>query len=126
MTGPGAGGRLPGVDAPEQDRTGSPAVAIALGAGVLGLLTSLNTGGLAVSLFFSATALAALPMVLADRPGGRALRFALLGAACAVLGLVLALGPQLFGEQQRSVRETEQTRDDEGRLPEAPAPTATP
>ena len=116
-------GRLDGVTAPDAERsTGSPAVAITVASGLVGLLLSLNAGGFAVALFFCAVALAALPMALADRPGGRAVRFALLGGLCAVIGLVLALVPQLGGEQQRGARTGDPLRVDDRPASPGPAP----
>lgn len=117
MTAAGPEGRLPDVDADTEHRTGSPAVAITLGAGLVGLLLSLNDGGFAMSLFFSLVALAALPLALADRPGGRSVRWALLGAASGLLGLLLVLGPLLYGEQQRASRDEDPPRSTEGRQP---------
>lgn len=92
-------------DTQDTDRSaGSPAVLLTAGCGLLGLLLALNAGAFAVSLFFSAASLAALPMALADRPGARVLRFALLGAGSAVLALALVLVPLLTGTVQREQR----------------------
>ena len=107
--------------APDTERsTGSPAVTITVASGLVGLLLSLSAAGFAVALFFCAVALAALPMALADRPGGRAVRFALLGGLCAVVGLVLVLVPLLGGEQQRGARTGDPLRVDD--RPAAPGP----
>jgi hypothetical protein len=78
---------------PREPSTGSPAVAITLASGLVGLLLSLNAGAFAVALFFCAVSLAALPLAVGDRPGGRSLRFALLGGLMAALGLALVLVP---------------------------------
>lgn len=104
----------------------SPAAVITVAAGLLGLLLSLNSGGFAIALFLSAVSLAALPLALGDRPGPRIVRFVLLGGAMAVLGLVLVLGPLLFGEAQQADRERDPARSsrDVPSVPrQAPAPT---
>lgn len=116
-------GRVPDPAAPAEPSTGSPAVVITLASGLAGVLLSLNTGGFAVSLFFCAVALAALPLALADRPGGRAVRFALLGGLMAVVGLALTLVPQLTGQAQRDARNTDPLRVDD--RPAAPGPART-
>lgn len=123
--------RVGGVDdrlAPDAPAgTGSPAVLLTAGLGLVGLLTSLNGGAFALSLFFSAAALAALPMALADRPRGRPLAVTTLGAASAVLGLVLVLVPLVTGEAQRTERTSDPVReDDRPKLPGRASPTATP
>ena len=100
--------------------TGSPAVVITLLSGLLGLLVSLNAGGFAIALFLCAVSLAALPLALADRPGARSVRFALLGAAMAVLGLVLVLVPQLTGSAQQDARTRDPLRVDD--RPSSPGP----
>ena len=110
---------------PTEPSSGSPAVAITLASGLAGLLLSLNRGAFAVALFFCAVGLAALPLALADRPGGRSLRFALLGGASALLGLALVLVPLLTGQAQRDARTTDPLRVDD--RPAVPAPArATP
>ena len=111
--------------APDTERsTGSPAVAITLASGLVGLVLSLNAGGFAVALFFCAVALAALPLALADRPGGRAVRLALLGGLSALVGLALVLVPQLTGEQQRGARGSDPLRVDD--RPAVPGPARAP
>ena len=111
--------------APDTERSaGSPAVAITLASGLVGLVLSLNAGGFAVALFFCAVALAALPLALADRPGGRAVRLALLGGLSALVGLALVLVPQLTGEQQRGARGSDPLRVDD--RPAVPGPARAP
>lgn len=119
-------GEAPGVPDPTDDvrSAGSPAVVLTAAAGLVGLLLALNPAAFAVSLFFSATSLAALPMALADRPGARRLRFALLGAASAALALALVLVPLLGGQAQREQRAPEP--DSTGvQVPDLPGPAAT-
>lgn len=130
MTPRAAHGRLGGVPdptAPAEPSTGSPAVAITLASGLVGLLLSLNAGAFAVALFFCAVSLAALPLAVADRPGARSLRFALLGGLMAALGLALVLVPQLTGQAQNDARNTDPLRVDDRPLAPGPArPTPTP
>lgn len=131
MTGSGPQDRLGRVPGPppraEPWAGGSPAVVLTAVLGVLGLLTALNEGALAVSLFFSASALAALPLALADRPGGKALGYALLGAASAGLALLLVLSPLLTGDEQRRMRTSDPViEDDRPSLPGPARPTSTP
>ncbi|MCW2777884.1 MAG: hypothetical protein JWN17_1609 [Frankiales bacterium] len=89
---------------PTETRTGSPASVITVGAGLVGLLVSLNSGAFPVALFLCAVSLAALPLALSDRPGARLVRVVVLGGLMAALGLCLALGPLLFGDTQRADR----------------------
>ena len=103
-----------------QRSPGSPAVVLTFALGMAGLLTALSASAFAVSLFLSASALAALPMALADRPGASPLRFALLGAGSAVLGLVLVLVPLLGGSVARDGRTVDPPRELD--RPVAPAP----
>ena len=114
----------------DADRSaGSPAVVLTAVFGLLGLLLALNAAAFALSLFLSSASLATLPMALADRPAARTLRFALLGAASAVLALALVLVPLLTGQVQRDVRTTDPARTGEETpsLPEpAPPRSATP
>lgn len=121
---PGSG-RLGGVPAPDTDRaSGSPAAVITVLGGLVGLLLSLNRGALAVALFCCAGALAVLPLALADRPGGRAVRFALLGGLMALVGLAVALVPQLTGQASRDARTSDPLRVDD--RPAAPGPARPP
>lgn len=118
---------MPDPTAPAEPSTGSPAVAITLASGLVGLLLSLNAGAFAVALFFCAVSLAALPLAIGDRPGARSLRFALLGGVMAALGLLLVLVPQLTGQAQRDARNTDPLRVDDRPVAPGPArPTATP
>ncbi|MCW2607009.1 MAG: hypothetical protein JWO60_1702 [Frankiales bacterium] len=112
--------------APAAPWTRSPAVVITVVTGVLALLLSLNSGGFALALFFGAAALAALPMALADRPGPRGVRLAVLGAGMGVVALCLVLAPLLFGEQQQADRDRDPARSSQDRpsLPRSsPAPS---
>ena len=49
-------------------------------------------------------------MTYSDKPGARAVRFALLGAGMGGLALVLVLGTLLFGDDQRVEREKSPAR----------------
>ena len=118
-------GRLGRVDAPAEPRAGSPAVAITVAAGLVGLLLSLSSGGFALALFLGLTSLAAQPMALSDRPGAKGVQMALLGAAMGLLALVLVLVPLLTGDQQRADRRQDPGRSqDAPSLPRASAPAA--
>lgn len=113
--------------APAEPRAGSPATALTLVAGLVGLLLSLNAGGFALALFLGLTSLAALPMALADRPGAKAVRLAVLGAGMGVLSLVLVLVPLLSGAQQTAERQKDPGRSqDVPSLPRSSPPASPP
>ncbi len=107
--------------APSAPAGGSPAVVVTVLAGLVGLLVSLNRGGFAIALFLAAVSLAALPMALADKPGAKAVRLALLGGAMGALALVLVLGPLLFGDAEQAERDKSPARARTD-VPSTPAP----
>ncbi len=111
--------------APVAPWTQSPAVVVTVLAGLAGLLLSLNSGGFAIALFLGAVSLAALPMALADHPGARSVRLAVLGAGMGALALVLVLGPLLFGQQQQADRRQDPTRSTQD-SPTLPLPASVP
>lgn len=96
---------MPGPPPPDRaESAGSPAAAVTSVAGLLALLVSLNDAAYIMSLFFSAVSLAALPLAVADRPGGRLLRFAFLGAGSAVVAAALVVVPLLTSDQAKAGR----------------------
>ncbi len=115
---------MPAPDASPRS-AGSPAVVVTAGCGVLGLLVALNPAAFPIALFLAAVSLAALPMALGDRPPARLLRFALVGAACAVLALVLVLLPLLTGGTQRDERRSDPVFTGE-ETPSVPKPARSP